>query len=135
MQNTDLNDNPDTVNSESINASSRNGKKGLRRLAFLAGGLSVSAAVAYFLTRVLGRSGVDVADNIVDDRGTGQKKAARILRNLRDRAFEASDEKLALALGRPVSEVAAWNAGSEIIDDDVVMKARGIAMHRGVHVE
>jgi len=135
MQNRDLNDNPDTVNSESISASSRNGKKGLRRLAFLAGGLSVSAAVAYFLTRVLGRSGVDVADNIVDDRGTGQKKAARILRNLRDRAFEASDEKLALALGRPVSEIAAWNAGSEIIDDDVVMKARGIAMHRGVHVE
>jgi len=135
MQNTDLNDNLDTVNGESLNASSRNAKKGLRRLAFLAGGLSVSAAVAYFLTRVLGRSGVDVADNIVDDRGTGQKKAARILRNLRDRAFEASDEKLALALGRPVSEVAAWNAGSEIIDDDVVMKARGIAMHRGVHVE
>jgi hypothetical protein len=135
MQNTDLNDNLDTVNGESLNASPRNAKKGLRRLAFLAGGLSVSAAVAYFLTRVLGRGGVDVADNIVDDRGTGQKKAARILRNLRDRAFEASDEKLALALGRPVSEVAAWNAGSEIIDDDVVMKARGIAMHRGVHVE
>jgi hypothetical protein len=135
MQNTDLNGNLDTVNGESLNASSPNGGKGLRRLAFLAGGLSVSAAVAYFLTRVLGRSGVDVADNIVDDRGTGQKKAARILRNLRDRAFEASDEKLALALGRPVSEVAAWNAGSEIIDDDVVMKARGIAMHRGVHVE
>jgi hypothetical protein len=135
MQNTDLNGNLDTVDGESLTASSPNGKKGLRRLAFLAGGLSVSAAVAYFLTRVLGRSGVDVADYIVDDRGTGQKKAARILRNLRDRAFEASDEKLALALGRPVSEVAAWNAGSEIIDDDVVMKARGIAMHRGVHVE
>ena len=135
MQNPDLNGNLDTVNDESLNASPRNRKKGLRRLAFLAGGLSVSAAVAYVLTRVLGRSGVDVADNIVDDRGTGQKKAARILRNLRDLAFEASDEKLALALGRPVSEVVAWNAGSEIIDDDVMMKARGIAMHRGVHVE
>ena len=135
MQNTDLNGNLDTVNDESLNASPGNRKKGLRRLAFLAGGLSVSAAVAYVLTRVLGRSGVDVADNIVDDRGTGQKKAARILRNLRDLAFEASDEKLALALGRPVSEVVAWNAGSEIIDDDVMMKARGIAMHRGVHVE
>jgi hypothetical protein len=135
MQNTDLNDTPNTVDGELPTASQQSGKKGLRRLAFLAGGLSVSAAVAYFIARALGRSGVDVADNIVDDRGTGQKKAARILRNLRDRAFEASDEKLALALGRPVSEVAAWNAGSEIIDDDVVMKARGIAMHRGVHVE
>ena len=74
-------------------------------------------------------------EKIVDDRGTTQQKAAKILRNLRDRAFEASDEKLALALGRPLDEVTAWNAGSEIIDDDVVMKARGIAMHRGVLVE
>jgi hypothetical protein len=135
MQNTDLHNKLDTVNAELPNTSPQTAKKGLRRSAFLAGGLSVSAAVTYFIARALRRSGVDVADNFVDDRGTGQKKAARILRNLRDRAFEASDEKLALALGRPVSEVAAWNAGSEIIDDDVVMKARGIAMHRGVHVE
>jgi hypothetical protein len=34
-----------------------------------------------------------------------------------------------------MEEVAAWNAGQQVIDDDVVMKARGIAMHRGVHVE
>jgi hypothetical protein len=58
-----------------------------------------------------------------------------MLRKLRDRAFEASDEKLALALGRPVEEVTAWNVGQELIDDDVVMKARGIAIHRGVHIE
>jgi hypothetical protein len=58
-----------------------------------------------------------------------------MLLNLRDRAFEFSDEKLALALGRPVEEIEAWNAGVEIIDDDVVMKARGIAMNRGVHIE
>jgi hypothetical protein len=59
----------------------------------------------------------------------------QILRTLRDRAFDASDEKLAVALGRPVQEVAEWNAGEALIDDDVVMKARGIAMHRGVAVE
>jgi len=134
MENTELNNNLDAVDSQTTN-SGRSGKKGLRRIAFLAGGLGLGAGVAYLVSRLLGRSGVDVADNIVDDRGTGQKKAARILRNLRDRGFEASDEKLALALGRPVSEVTAWNAGSEIIDDDVVMKARGIAMHRGVLVE
>ncbi|MBA2527287.1 MAG: hypothetical protein H0V18_16130 [Pyrinomonadaceae bacterium] len=55
--------------------------------------------------------------------------------NLRDRAFQASDERLALALGRPIEEVTAWNAGQEVIDDDVVMKARGIAMNRGVRIE
>lgn len=74
-------------------------------------------------------------DNTVDDRGTGQEEASQILRNLRDRAFEASDEKLAVALGRPVEEIAAWDRGLELIDDDAVMKARGIALHRGVRVE
>jgi hypothetical protein len=74
-------------------------------------------------------------DNIVDDRGTSQEKAARMLLKLRDRAFDASDEKLAVALGRPVEEVAGWSAADALIDDDVVMKARGIAMNRGVHIE
>jgi hypothetical protein len=58
-----------------------------------------------------------------------------MIRNLRDRAFEASDEKLAVALGRPVEEITAWHFGQELIDDDVVMKARGIALNRGVHIE
>ncbi len=55
--------------------------------------------------------------------------------NLRDRAFDADNEKIALALGRPEEEVRAWYAGLEVIDDDVVMKARGIALHRGVNIE
>lgn len=71
----------------------------------------------------------------VDDRGTGQEQAAQILSKLRDRGFDASDEKLALALGRPTGEVEAWEAGKAIIDDDVVMKARGIALQRGIAVE
>ena len=115
-----------------------------RRFKFIAAGLGVGmgvgGAVAYLLLKVLRAGPRDEAaralpDNVVDDRGTNQTQAATILRNLRDRAFEASDEKLALALGRPLEEIAAWNAGQEVIDDDVVMKARGIAMHRGVHVE
>ena len=114
------------------------------RLKVVAAGLSVGVGLAYLLSKVLRghssqasrhQSRQSVPDNVVDDRGTRQEGAASILRNLRDRAFEASDEKLAVALGRPIEEVAAWNAGSEVIDDDVVMKARGIAMHRGVHVE
>ena len=108
---------------------------------FLIGSVGVGAAL-YYLLGV--RNPVDpqvrkrrrqLGDNVVDDRGTDQDKASRILVNLRNRAFEASDERLALALGRPTEEVAAWQAGLEIIDDDVIMKARGIAMHRGVSVE
>ncbi len=115
-------------------------RRRLRRLGIVAAGIGLGSVLGYLLSKVLGgrteRSPErPFPDHIVDDRGTGQEKAAQILRNLRDRAFEASDEKLALALGRPTEEVAGWNAGLELIDDDVVMKARGIAMHRGVHIE
>jgi hypothetical protein len=73
-------------------------------------------------------------ENAVDDRGTGQHKALQLLRNLRDRAFDADNGKLALALGRPEEDVRAWDAGLAVIDDDVVMKARGIALHRDVDI-
>ena len=110
----------------------------LRRIGMVAAGVGLGSLLAYLVSKALGtaeRAPKRFGDNIVDDRGTDQGKAAKILRNLRDRAFEASDEKLAVALGRPVDEVTGWSAGSELIDDDVVMKARGIAMHRGVRVE
>ena len=71
----------------------------------------------------------------VDDRGTDQFDALRILRNLRDRAFESSNEKLALALGRPAEEIETLSNGTAVIDDDVVMKARRIARERGIEVE
>ena len=112
---------------------------GPRRLGLIVGGIGLGSALAYLLSKA--RSGRKESsrrrfpEHIVDDRGTGQEKAAQILRKLRDRAFEASDERLAIALGRPMEEVAAWNAGQQLIDDDVVMKARGIAMNRGVHIE
>jgi hypothetical protein len=112
----------------------------VRRLSLIIAGVGLGSAIAYLLSKVLsGRTDAfpqrQFPDHIVDDRGTGQEKAARIIRKLRDRAFESSDEKLALALGRPIEEIAAWNAGQQAIDDDVIMKARGIAMHRGVHVD
>jgi hypothetical protein len=68
----------------------------------------------------------------IDDHGTGQSEAADILRFVRDNAFEASDEKLALALGRPTEEIEQWTSGSGSIDGDVVIKARALAMQRGV---
>jgi hypothetical protein len=109
-----------------------------RRLGMIAVGIGLGSVLAYLLSRVLGsveRAPEFFSEHIVDDRGTDQRKAARILLNLRDRGFEASDEKLSLALGRPLEEVAGWTTGQEVIDDDVVMKARGIAMHRRIHVE
>jgi hypothetical protein len=71
----------------------------------------------------------------VDERGTDQNEGRAILRRLRDAGFDGSDEKLAVALGRPVEEVEAWTQGAEPVDDDVIMKARGIARERGIEVE
>jgi plasmid maintenance system antidote protein VapI len=64
-----------------------------------------------------------------------QSEAAEILRNIRDTAFDSSDEKLALALGRPTEEIAEWTRGGRSIDADVVMKARALAQERGANIE
>lgn len=71
----------------------------------------------------------------IDDQGTTQAEASHILTEIRDTAFEASNEKLALALGRPTEEIEEWTSGSGLIDGDVVMKARTLALQRGLEIE
>jgi hypothetical protein len=71
----------------------------------------------------------------IDDQSTDQNEASHILKEIRDSAFEGSDEKLALALGRPSEEIEQWNNGTELIDGDVLMKARALAMQRGLEIE
>jgi hypothetical protein len=74
-------------------------------------------------------------DQEVDDRGTDQETAQQMLANLRDKGFEGNNEKLAVALGRTADQAQAMISGAETIDDDVVMKARGIALNRGIEIE
>ena len=71
-------------------------------------------------------------DQQVDDKGTDQKEAKRMLMALRDRGFEGDNGKFATALGRSSEQVQGWLDGTETIDDDVVMKAKGIALNRGI---
>ena len=71
----------------------------------------------------------------VDDRGTSQSDAVRMLTLLCDKAFDSSDEKLALALGRSSQEIEAWKEGSVPVDEDAIMKARGIAVERGIEID
>ena len=80
-------------------------------------------------------NGSSTQNIVVDDQGTNQHDAAHIIQNIRDAAFDSSDEKLALALGRPVEEIEAWTQGSEIIDGDGLIKARALAMQRGVEID
>ena len=76
-----------------------------------------------------------ISSDALDDQGTNQTEGRAIIKRLRDKAFDGSNEQLALALGRPVEEVEGWTGGAETVDDDVLMKARGIAQERGVEVE
>ncbi len=71
----------------------------------------------------------------VDDKGTNQEEARQMLEALRDQGFDSDNEKFAKALGRSIEQVDGMINGAETIDDDVVMKARGIALHRGVEIE
>jgi hypothetical protein len=73
-------------------------------------------------------------NNPLDSEGTSQEQGRAILRRLRDEGFDADDAKLAVALGRPLEEVQAWTGGDEPIDDDLIMKARGIAKERGIEL-
>jgi hypothetical protein len=75
------------------------------------------------------------SDNPVDDQGTTESEGRALLKHLRDAGFEGSDEKLAIALGRPLEEVQGWMGAAAAVDDDVVMKARGIAKQRGIEIE
>jgi hypothetical protein len=73
--------------------------------------------------------------NQIDDRGTTEAEGRALIKHLRDAGFDGSDEKLATALGRPIEEVEGWMGAAEPVDDDVVMKARGIARERGIEIE
>ncbi|MGQ0762003.1 MAG: hypothetical protein ACT4OT_08305 [Acidobacteriota bacterium] len=76
-----------------------------------------------------------ISSDALDDQGTNQTEGRAIIKRLRDQAFDGSDEQLAVALGRPLEEVEGWTGGAEPVDDDVLMKARGIAQKRGIDVE
>ncbi len=77
----------------------------------------------------------NIGSDALDDQGTNQTEGRAIIKRLRDKAFDGNNEQLALALGRPVEEVEGWTGGAATVDDDVLMKARGIAQERGVAVE
>jgi len=71
----------------------------------------------------------------VDDKGTDQEQARHMMQALRDQGFDSDNEKFAKALGRSVDQVDGMIRGAETIDDDAVMKARGIALNRGIQIE
>ena len=71
----------------------------------------------------------------LDDQGMTPTEGRALLSRLRDHGFDGDDARLAQALGRPVEEVQAWLTGMTPVDDDLIMKARGLASERGINVE
>lgn len=71
----------------------------------------------------------------VDDKGTGQSGAQRELNQLLSEGFDGSVDKLAIALGRDEAYVRELlRGGGGTIDDDLMMKIRGIANQRNVNL-
>jgi hypothetical protein len=78
------------------------------------------------------REVMDIDQNIVDDDGTGQEEASDMLRAFCERGFAGDTDQAAVALGRDPGDVREMAAGGAEIDDDLVMKMRGIARERGI---
>ena len=74
-------------------------------------------------------------DQKVDDKGTDQEQAQHMIEALRNQGFNGDNEQVAKALGRTIEQVEGMIDGTETIDGDVVMKARGVALHRGIQIE
>lgn len=70
----------------------------------------------------------------LDDHGTHQEQAAKILRALFEQAFDSNEEKLAIAIGKSAEDTHELLGTSGIFDSDMVLKMRGIAINRGVDI-
>ena len=76
-----------------------------------------------------------MSDNSIDDKQTTSEQAQSLLSALCEEGFGGNVEKLALALGRDIDEVNDFLSGDENIDEDLVMKIRGIAQARDLELE
>lgn len=73
--------------------------------------------------------------NIVDARGTNQEQARVMLSELQQKEFSGNNNELALALGRDVEEIEKLLNSNDILDDDLVMKMRGLAQQSETEIE
>ncbi len=73
--------------------------------------------------------------NIVDAQGTNQEQAREMLSELQQKQSSGDNNELALALGRDVEEIEELLAGDDVLDDDLVMKMRGLAQQSETEIE
>ena len=63
-----------------------------------------------------------------------QDEARQMLQEFCDRGFEGLHDMAALALGRDEENLDAMLDGTEDIDEDLIMKMRGIANERNIEI-
>lgn len=68
-------------------------------------------------------------DPVTDD-ALNQDEAREILRSVCTKEFGDALGKAAIALGRPRDQLESMLSGGAVIDDDVVIKARGLSQER-----
>lgn len=73
--------------------------------------------------------------DIIDDLGTTEGKAKEIMSDLLFNGFNNNLEQLAVALGRPPEELRDFLEGNQEIDNDLLMKMRGISEERNITIE
>ena len=78
---------------------------------------------------------MDIDQNQADDSGTDQGEAQDMLRAFCENGFHGDDQQAGLVLGRPAGEIREMIGGDLEIDEDLVMKARGIAQERGISLD
>jgi hypothetical protein len=74
-------------------------------------------------------------EQAIDDRGNDQNHGREMLRNLIDHGFKGNLEGAAVALGWPQEKLQQHLSGEATVDDDLVMKMRGIARERSFDIE
>lgn len=64
-----------------------------------------------------------------DEFTVDETESRNTLKKLKSDVFDNDNEKVAIAMGRPVEEITDWLGGGEI-DEDAQMKINGIAKER-----
>ena len=73
-------------------------------------------------------------DNVMDISLIGPLDARQMLRAFCENGFDGSIEAAALALGRDDEEIRRLLEGENEVDDDLLMKIRGIAQQRDIEI-
>lgn len=73
-------------------------------------------------------------DQAIDSEGTTREEAQSLLSDLCENGFSGDVDLTALALGRESEEIQSMLDGEEEIDEDLLMKIRGIAEERNIEI-